>query len=577
MRLDVDVCDHVAGSFFAAMSPYLDEKLTRLCAGALASALGDGAVASVATAAGVSATTVRVGMRDLAEESAPRERVRRPGGGRPGIETEQPGIWEALDALIEPEERGDPENPLRWTVKSTRTLADELARQGFTIHHTTVAVLLREHGYSLRANAKVGEGKAAHGPDRDKQFRYINDTTRMFLAEGQPVISVDTKKKEPIGNFEQKGRTWRPYKDPVEVEDHTFAGDIDTIAVPYGVYDVGADEGFVNLGVSHDTPTFAVASIRRWWSEHGHKRYGQASRLLVVADSGGSNAARSLVFKALLHRFALETGLQITVMHLPPGTSKWNKVEHRLFAQISSTWRGRPLTSLETVIASISATSTRTGMSVTCVLDEADYPTGVTSSWDEIDRLPITFHDFRGSWNYAIAPTPAAPIGTKPTPPRHPGSPGRPQRTPITLIGDEAERAAWTIRWSMPDATGIRVREWKAMATRLETTYRELRKQQAEAARGRPSALPHREGRGLRIPIHILMLATVLHERHGLPVAQLSRLIDLHPVALGKHIAQLTPLFAQHSHPITATGREIKTLQQLQDAYPLPQDQPETR
>ena len=577
MKPDADARDHVAGSFFAAMSPYLDEKLVRLCAGALASALGDGSVASVAAAAGVSATTVRVGMREVAEGSAPVARVRRPGAGRPGIEQAQPELWPALDALIEPEERGDPQNPLRWTVKSTRVLADELARQGFVIHHTTVAALLREHGYSLRANVKVAEGAAAHGPDRDRQFRNINDSTRAFLAAGQPVISVDTKKKEPIGNFEQNGRTWRPYNDPVKVEDHTFAGDIDMIAVPYGIYDVGADKGFVNLGTSHDTPTFAVASIRRWWAEHGQARYGHASKLLVVADAGGSNAARSLVFKALLHRFALETGLEITVMHLPPGTSKWNKVEHRLFAQISSTWRGRPLTSLETVIASISATTTRTGLSVSCTLDEADYPTGVTSSWDELDRLPITFHEFRGTWNYTIAPTVPAPIGTRRAAPRRPGQPGRPERTPIVLTGDQDERAAWTTRWSKPDVTGIKARAWNALAAELDAAYRDLRKQQADAARGRPSALPHRDDGRLRIPIRPLMLAAVLHQRHALPVAQIARLIDLHPVGLGKHINQLTPLFSQLGHPIAPAEHKIKTLQQLQENYPLPQDPSTTR
>jgi hypothetical protein len=322
MRIAPGIRDHVASSFFASMAPYLDEKLLCLSAGALALAFGEGSARAVAVSAGLAGSTVGLGIRDLAEESAPVERGRRPGGGRPGIEARCPGVWEELDALIEPEERGDPCNPLRWTVKSTRNLADELAHRGFDLCHTTVGKLLRDHGYSLRGTAKVLEGTAAHGPDRDRQFRHINDTTRAFLADGQPVISVDTKKKEAIGNFERPGRTWRPYRDPVEVADHGFAKQIETTAVPYGIYDVGAQKGFVNIGTGHDTPTFAIASIRRWWKEIGRDQYPQATGLLIVADSGGSNSSRSLVFKVLLHQFALETGIEVTVRHLPPGTSK---------------------------------------------------------------------------------------------------------------------------------------------------------------------------------------------------------------------------------------------------------------
>jgi hypothetical protein len=313
MRVAPDVRDHVASSFFVSMAPYLDEKLLRLTAGALASAFGEGSASAVAAAAGLAVSTVCLGVRDVADESAPTDRVRRPGAGRRGIERARPGIWQALDALVEPEERGDPENPLRWTVKSTRVLADELGRQGFAVSHTVVGKLLREHGFSLRGTAKVLEGKAEHGPGRDRQFRHINDTTKAFLADGQPVISVDTKKKEPVGNFDRPGAVWRPYQDPVKVADHSFVEAGAATAVPYGVYDIGADTGFVNVGVSHDTPTFAVASIRRWWDTVGAGRYPRAGRLLVVADAGGSNAARSLVFKALLHRLAVDTGLQITV------------------------------------------------------------------------------------------------------------------------------------------------------------------------------------------------------------------------------------------------------------------------
>jgi Rhodopirellula transposase DDE domain len=579
MRMDPEVRDHIAGSFFTAMSPCLDEKLLRLSAGALALAFGEGSARAVAAAAGLSGSTVGAGMRDVVEESAPVESTRRTGAGRRGIELTYPELWPALDALIEPEERGDPQNPLRWTVKSTRTLADELVNHGFDLCHTTVGRLLREHGYSLRGTAKVLEGTAAHGEDRDRQFRHINDTTRAFLAQGQPVISVDTKKKEPIGNFERPGRTWRPYQDPVKVEDHSFAEQMQTIAVPHGIYDIGADRGFVNVGIGHDTPTFAIASIRRWWNELGRAAYPRATRLLIVADSGGSNSTHSLAFKVPLHRFALEIGIEITMAHLPPGTSKWNKVEHRLFAQVSSNWRGRPLTSIEVVVSLIATTTTSTGLSVQCMLDENDYPTGVTGSWDQVDALPITFHAFRGAWNYTIAPTPADPANAQARA-KHklPGQPAKPKHSSVTLLGDAVERAAWITHLSAPEITGIKARAWTKLTARLEASYQELREQEATAARGgRPSAHPGRHDRALKIPFTQLMLATVLHERYQLPIAQISRLIDLNYVSVGKHVARLAPLFAEHGHALTPVGDTITKLEHLYKIAALPQDRPATR
>lgn len=579
MRIDPDVRDHIAGSFFTAMSPYLDEKLLRLSAGALALAFGEGSASAVAVAAGLSGSTVGAGMRDVVEQSAPVGSTRRAGAGRRGIEQSHPELWPALDALIEPEERGDPQNPLRWTVKSTRNLAGELANHGFDPCHTTVGRLLREHGYSLRGTAKVLEGTAVHGEDRDRQFRHINDATRAFLAEGQPVISVDTKKKEPIGNFERPGSTWRPYQDPVKVEDHSFAKQMQTIAVPHGIYDISAGQGFVNVGVSHDTPTFATASIRRWWNELGQAQYPQATRLLVVADSGGSNSTHSLAFKVLPHRFALESGIEITMAHLPPGTSKWNKVEHRLFAQVSSNWRGRPLTSIEVVVSSIAATTTSTGLSVRCVLDENDYPTGVTGSWDQVDALPITFHAFRGAWNYTIAPTPADPASAHARAKRKPpGQPARPEHSSVTLLGDAAERAAWITRLSAPEITGIKAGAWTKLTARLEASYQKLREREARAARGgRPSAYPGRREHALKIPFTQLMLATVLRERYQLPVAQISRMIDLNYVSVGKHVARLAPLFAEHGHALTPVGDAIKKLEHLYEIAVLPQDRSATR
>jgi hypothetical protein len=556
------------------MSPYLNEKLVRLSAGALALALGRGSVGAVALAAGISGGTVGAGLRDLADGSAPVERVRRAGAGRAGIETSCPGLWPALDALIEPEERGDPENPLRWTVKSTRTLAEELRRQGFAISHVTVGHLLREHGYSLRGAAKVLEGKAVHGPDRDRQFRHINDTVRAFVSDGQPVISVDAKKKELIGNFERPGTTWRPYHDPLEVADHTFVFSDTPLAVPYGIYDVAADQGFVNVGLSHDTPAFAVASIRRWWLESGRIDYPQATRVLVIADAGGSNAARSLAFKVLLHQFALEAGLEVTVRHLPPGTSKWNKIEHRLFAQISSTWRGRPLTSIDVVISSIAATATRTGLSVKAVLDEGEYPTGGRSTWDQIDALPITFEDFRGEWNYTITPTPADPERQANPRPPHAHSPQHPNPG---LIPDPAERATWIKALTTPEITGIPTGEWTALAKRLEPAYRQQRRQRAVDSRnGQPYVRPDHHEHTLKTPIEELMLATILHERHQLPATQISRLIDLHNYSVKRHVTTLAPLFATHGHPIIPAKAKTRKIEHFQPATALPHPNPTT-
>jgi Rhodopirellula transposase DDE domain len=573
MWIAPDVRDHVAASFFESMSEYLDEKILRLSTGALALALGEGSARAVAIAAGVSGRTVAAGLRDLADGSAPVERVRRAGAGRTRIETSQPGLWPTLDALVGPEERGDPENPLRWTVKSTRTPAGELGRQGFAASHVTVGHLLREHGYSLRSTSKVLEGKTVHGPDRDRQFRHINDTARGFFAESQPVISVDTKKKELIGNFDRPGSTWRPYQDPVEVADHTFATTSTVTAAPYGIYDIAADRGFVNVGLSHDTPAFATASIRRWWLETGHTHYPKATRLLIVADAGGSNACRSLLFKILLHQLALETGLEITVRHLPPGTSKWNKIEHRLFAQISSNWRGRPLISIDVVISSIAATTTRTGLGVQAVLDENDYPTGGRGNWDQLDALPITFDDFRGEWNYTIANTPPDPSHRTPRP-RHAR---RPQHPVPGLIPDPAERATWIKALTAPEITGIPTKEWTAPAAHLEPAYRRLRLQRAIDSRaGRPARGNHRE-HALTVPFEHLMLATVLHERHRLPATQLSRLIELTNSNVNRHVTALAPLFTAHGHTITPTGTKTRKIEHFHLDIAPPHPDPATR
>ena len=328
-------------------------------------------------------------------------RVRAPGAGRKRSRERDPGLLPALLALIEPEERGDPMSPLRWTTKSTRTLAAELTRQGHPVSADTVADLLHDQGFSLQANAKMLEGKQS--PDRDTQFRYLNEQVQTHTAAGQPVVSVDTKKKELLGQFANGGREWRPAGNPVRVADHDFAARAtgDKVA-PYGIYDLTANTGWVNVGTDHDTAVFAVESLRRWWRGAGAVTYPDATKLLITADAGGSNSPRSRVFKAELAALAADTGLDITVCHFPPGTSKWNKIEHRLFSHITHNWRGRPLTSHEVVVNTIAATTTRTGLRVHAELDTGLYPLGVTIDDEQLAALPLTTHDWHGDWNYTL-------------------------------------------------------------------------------------------------------------------------------------------------------------------------------
>ncbi|WP_344417120.1 ISAzo13 family transposase, partial [Streptomyces glomeratus] len=350
-----------------------------------------------------SETTVRKGVDELEAGEEPLGRVRRPGGGRKKAADLDPGLRAALLALVEPAERGDPMSPLRWTVKSTRILAAELSRQGHRVSADTVGDLLREEGFSLQANAKTVEG--TQHPDRDAQFRYINDQAKDHMGAGDPVISVDTKKKELVGDYKNGGRQWRPEGEPVQVRTHDFLdrqgpGKV----IPYGIYDIAANTGWVSVGTDHDTAAFAVASIRRWWQARGRHDYPTATRLLITADAGGSNGYRTRTWKTELAALAAETGLDIMVCHMPPGTSKWNKIEHRLFSHISMNWRGRPLTSHDVIVNSIAATTTRTGLKVHAELDPGTYDTGIKVTDDEIDALPMSRHRFHGDWNYTLHP-----------------------------------------------------------------------------------------------------------------------------------------------------------------------------
>lgn len=405
MGVPVEVREQLAARF-KVLLPHLNERQRRLALAAEARLLGHGGVRAVAQIAGVGETTVRKGVFELeaGEDPLPAGRVRRPGGGRKAAEEVDSKLVSALLALVEPDERGDPMSPLRWTTKSLRNLADELRRQGRPVSAPTIGRLLRDNGFSLQANAKTLEG--AQHPDRDAQFRYINEKVKQHQAAGEPVISVDAKKKEQLGQLPNPGRQWRPKGEPIKVEDHSFfAGPRVETVVPYGIYDMTANTGWVNVGVDHDTAAFAVASIRRWWQARGRLDYPAASRLLITADAGGSNSYRYRLWKAEPAAFAAEAGLMVTVCHFPPGTSKWNKIEHRLFSHITLNWRGRPLTSHEVVLNTIAATTTRTGLRVEAALDHDCYPTGVAVSRDQLQALPITTHADHGQWNYSIAPT----------------------------------------------------------------------------------------------------------------------------------------------------------------------------
>ena len=393
------------GARYLAVSPLLDERARRLMAGSEALAVGRGGLAAVARATGLARTTVQRGMADVrAGETLERGRIRRDGAGRPRAEERDPTLRADLEALIEPTTRGDPESPLRWTTRSVRNLADELRRQGHTVSHTVVAELLGRMGYSLQSNRKVLEG-TSH-PDRDARFRHIHGAVQLQLSLGEPVISVDTKKKELVGPFRNGGKELRPKGEPERVLMHDFViDDADHGRVsPYGVYDLAADEAWVSVGTDHDTATFAVESIRRWWTTMGQPLYPDATRLLVTADGGGSNGARVRLWKLELQKLADETGMEIAVCHFPPGTSKWNKVEHRLFSAITQNWRGKPLVSHETVVNLIAATTTRTGLRVRSALDTGDHPKGIKVADADMATLHLQRDDFHGEWNYTLLP-----------------------------------------------------------------------------------------------------------------------------------------------------------------------------
>ena len=382
--------------------PYLNERQQRLLLAAEARSLGYGGVSQISRITGISRPTIYRGLRELDQESEGLLLIRQSGGGRKRIEEIDSTILEDLDQMIEPETRGDPMSPLRWTCKSTRQLATALQAQGHRVSHQLVSELLRSTGYSLQANAKTLEGK--QHPDRDAQFQYLSEQSKAFLKQGLPVVSMDAKKKELVGVFKNAGREWQPQKQPVEVNVHDFPDPDLGKAIPYGIYDIGHNTGWVSVGQDHDAASFAVASLSRWWQVVGAPSYPQAKRLLINADSGGSNGYRLRLWKLELQQFADQTGLEVTVCHLPPGTSKWNKIEHRLFSHITLNWRGQPLISHEVIVALIGATTTTTGLQVRAELDTGLYPTKVKVSDAELATVRLSTHAFHGEWNYTISP-----------------------------------------------------------------------------------------------------------------------------------------------------------------------------
>ena len=391
---------------YRIVAPELDERRRRQWAAAEAREVGYGGVSVVARATGLARSTIHAGLRDLRASRRDRAkaatRIRGAGGGRRRLTTSDPDLLTALLALIEPTTRGDPESPLRWTCKSTAQLADELNRQHHRVSPRTVAALLKDAGYSLQANRKTREG-AAH-PDRDAQFRYLASVITECHQHRQPAISVDTKKKELVGDFKNGGREWRPQGEPLPVRVHDFLDPALGKAIPYGVYDLANNEGWVSVGIDHDTAEFAANAIRRWWTRMGRHRFPRARRLVITADGGGSNGSRSRLWKWALQRVADDFDLTLSICHLPPGTSKWNKIEHRLFSFISQNWRGKPLVSHQAIVNLIAATTTRTGLRVKAALDTRRYETAVQVPDEVFARLRITPHAFHGDWNYTIAP-----------------------------------------------------------------------------------------------------------------------------------------------------------------------------
>jgi transposase len=538
----MEITPEVLAAKFETIFPHLDERQRRLLMGAEARAFGHGGIRAVARAAGVREATVSLGVDELEAGAEPLGRARRPGGGRRRAAGLDPGLRPALLALVEPQERGDPMSPLRWTTKSTRKLAAELTSQGHRVGADTVGDLLREEGFSLQGNAKTIEGR--RHPDRDAQFRYISEQARAHQDRGDPVISVDTKKKELVGAYKNAGREWRPKGEPAATRTHDFPGDSVGKAIPYGVYDLTADTGWVSVGTDHDTAAFAVESIRRWWKAAGSSDYPLARRLLITADAGGSNGYRTRAWKAELAALAVETGLEITCCHFPPGTSKWNKVEHRLFSHITMNWRGRPLTSHEVIVQTIAATTTATGLRVRAELDTSAYDTGIQISDRQMDALPLTRHDWHGDWNYTLRPQEYHHVSNVPDP-----------------FGQPSPDLAWLCH---PALAGLPARDWDALIATLMTLHHQQREASLDKRRGhRPRLTAPGTGRLPVLTLADRLLATVLHQRLALPQVAIAALFSVRPETINRRIREIRQLLDQAGHTIQPRPHPLASLDDL--------------
>jgi hypothetical protein len=527
--------------------PQLDERSRRLVLGAVARAAGDGGIGAVATATGASWQTVANGAGELASgEDAGPGRVRRPGGGRKKLEEHDPQLVPALRELLEASTRGDPMSLLTWTTLSVRGVAAELTAAGHPCGKNAVLRLLHAGGFSTQGNSRTVEGR--QHPDRDAQFRYINDLAKRYLAAGDPVISIDTKKKkEKIGLYARDGAEWRPKGDPRRVRDHDFPDPGGGKAIPYGVYDIGANAGFVNVGTDHDTAQFAAESVRRWWDAIGRDRYPHAARLLVTCDAGGSNGYRARAWKAELARLAAQAGLEITVCHFPPGTSKWNKIEHRLFCHITRTWRGRPLTSHDVVVNTIAATTTATGLTVTAVLDAGRYPVGAEvtdAQMKDLEDRVIARHGFHGDWNYTLlaVPRPAPDPGPAAAPP-----PPRP--------------AADLAALDQPALTGLPPGGAAALAAALAEA-------RLHAARGgRDRQRPPTAGNDSRQKITFTghILAAIFTRRFALPARAVALLLGCDRSTIARELPRTRQLLAATATTIPPGPVTLATYQDLRD------------
>ena len=527
--------------------PALDERARRLALGAVARAAGDGGIGAVARVTGASWQTVADGAAELESgQSAPEGRVRRPGGGRRKLAGADPGLVPALLALVEDSTRGDPESPLVWTTRSVKKLSGELAAGGHRCSPQTAWRLLHELGFSTQSNARVTEG--SRHPDRDSQFRYIAAQAKEHLAAGQPVISVDAKKKERVGEYAQAGREWRRTGDPVKVRSHDFEDAEAGHAIPYGVYDVGADTGFVNVGTDHNTAAFAVESVRRWWQLAGQDAYPHAERLLVTCDAGGGNGWRNRAWKAGLAEFARQSGLEITVCHFPPGTSKWNKIEHRLFSQITLAWRGRPLTSHDVIINTISAVRTSTGLTVTAVLDDSRYPAGIQVSDEQmhaIEDRALTRHGFHGEWNYTLLPA----LRHAPDPAPDPG----PAPVPGPATAARAALAPVLSALASPELTGLSRQDLAVLAASLELPRAAAREQRLHLERGRIRKARTGPAGPLRYTLETQLLAAICHHRLGMPCSHIAALLGAHHTTITPAGHAITSLPGT-GHPALAPG-----------------------